>query len=86
MLAYPSGVALDSTGNLYIADTQNNRIREVSNGIIGTMAGTSGAIGFNGDGGPATSAQLGLPGGVAVDPAGDLYIADTVNKRIREVS
>ena len=79
------GVAVDSAGNLYIADTANNRIRKVSNGVITTVAG-NGTAGFSGDNGPATSAQLTDPEGVAVDSAGNLYIADTGNNRIRKVS
>jgi sugar lactone lactonase YvrE len=81
----PSSVAIDSSGNLYIADTLNNRIRKVSSGIIKTIAGT-GAAGYGGDGGPATSAQLNAPWGVTVDASGNLYIADTLNSRIRELS
>ncbi len=84
-LSNPQGVAVDSAGNLYIADTYNNRIRKVSNGIIGTVAG-NGSPGFSGDGGPATSASLYEPVGVAVDAEGNLYIADTANNRIRKVS
>ena len=76
---------MDSAGNLYIADTDNNRIRKVSNGVITTVAG-NGTQGFSGDNGPATSAQLNGPDGVAVDSAGNLYIADTDNNRIRKVS
>ena len=79
----PSGVALDSAGNLYIADTSNNRIRKISNGVITTVAGGGSVLGDNG---PATSAQLNGPTGVAVDSAGNLYIADTVSSRVREVS
>ena len=84
-LAPPFGVAVDGTGNLYIADTGNHRIRKVdSTGTITTIAGT-GERGFSGDEGPATEAQLALPNGVAVDGAGNLYIADTSNHRIRKV-
>src|ERR1019366_1857053 len=73
-LAGPGGVAADSAGNLYIADPSNYRIRKVSNGVITTAAGG----GSGGDNGPATSAQLNYPAGVAVDSAGNLYIADDV--------
>jgi hypothetical protein len=83
-LNYPEGVAVDAAGNLYIADTNNNRIRKVSNGAMTTVAG-NGTAGYSGDG-QATSAQLNYPGGVAVDAAGNLYVADTNNNRIREVS
>jgi sugar lactone lactonase YvrE len=83
----PDYVALDETGNLYIADTGNNRIRKVSaaTGTITTVAG-NGVEGFSGDRGPATEASLGLPGGLAVDGSGSLYFADTNNQRIRVVS
>jgi uncharacterized protein (TIGR03437 family) len=84
-LGYLLGVAVDSAGNLYIADTSNNRIRKVSNGVIATVAGSRAPF-FGGDNGPATSAQLWYPQGVAVDSAGNVYIADTLNNRIRKVS
>jgi hypothetical protein len=80
----PYGVAVDTTGNLYVADTNNNRIREVSGGTITTVAG-NGVVGSGGDGGPATSAQLYHPMGVALDTSGDIFIADTDNQRIRKV-
>ena len=81
----PSAIAVDSAGNLYIADTQNNVIRKVSGNVITTIAGT-GTAGFSGDGGPAVKAELNLPRGVAVDAAGNVYIADTYNWRIRVVT
>jgi len=84
-LSNPAGVAVDAAGNLYIADTSNDRIRKVSNGVITTVVGT-GTLGFAGDNGPATYAELSAPNGVAVDPAGNLYIADTGNNRIRKVT
>jgi uncharacterized protein (TIGR03437 family) len=84
-LDVPAGVAVDSAGNLYISDTGNNRIRKVSGGTITTVAG-NGIYGFSGDGGPATSASLYVPTGVAVDSAGNFYIADYYNNRVRKVS
>jgi sugar lactone lactonase YvrE len=85
-LRYPCGVAVDSAGNLFIADRDNNRIRKVStSGIITTVAG-NGSMGYSGDGGPATLAQLYSPFGVAIDPAGNLFIADAFNNRIRKVA
>jgi uncharacterized protein (TIGR03437 family) len=81
----PSGLAIDASGNLYIADTVNNRIRIVgTNGTITTAAGTE-IQGAAGDGGLANRAQLTFPEGVALDSAGNLYIADTWNGRIRKV-
>ena len=84
-LYFPDGVAVDAAGNLYIADTANQRIRKVSNGVITTVAG-NGASGFSGDNGPATSAELNFPSGIAVDAAGNLYIPEPYNNRIRKVS
>jgi hypothetical protein len=85
-LSNPAGIALDASGNLYIADTGNNRVRKVSvNGTITTVAGT-GVSGFSGDTGPAISAKLNSPSAVAVDAAGNLYIADGANYRVRKVT
>lgn len=94
-LSAPTGVALDGLGNLYIADNNNHRIRKVVPGAdgvvnggldetISTVAGI-GLLGFSGDGGPATSAKLFHPRGVAVDSFGSLYIADSLNQVIRKV-
>jgi hypothetical protein len=86
-LYYPYGVAADAAGNIYFADEVNDRIRKVtaSTGDISTVAGT-GTTGYSGDGGPATSAQLYWPHGVAVDAASNIYIADEDNERIRAVA
>ncbi|GAB3690750.1 hypothetical protein GCM10027592_08230 [Spirosoma flavus] len=85
-LAYPIGVAIDTLGNFYIVDSDNNRIRKVTtSGTITTVAG-NGTPGFSGDGGPATAASLDNPNSVAVDSLGNLYIADFNNHRIRKVT
>jgi sugar lactone lactonase YvrE len=85
-LGAPYSVAVDKAGNVYIADTFNNRIRKVtaSNGLIVTVAGT-GTQGYSGDGGLATSAKLNQPYGIAVDSAGNLYVTDTGNYRVRKI-
>ena len=79
-------LAVDHAGDLFIADALNNRVREVSvrGGMITTTAGT-GLAGYAGDNGPATSAALGLPLGVAVDSAGRLFVADAASNRVRRV-
>ena len=86
----PLGVAVDSSGNVYIADEGNNKIRKVSGGSVTTVAGTGDACPIStdpcGDGGPATAAKLESPSGLAVASDGTLYIADTDNHRIRRVS
>jgi uncharacterized protein (TIGR03437 family) len=81
----PRGVFVDAAGNLYIADTGNNRIRMVAGGIITTVAG-SGVQGFAGDGGLAVRAQLNRPSAVAADGAGNLFVVDSLNSRLRVVS
>jgi len=85
-LLQPTGVAVDTAGNIYIADRSNHRVRKVTpNGIISTVAGT-GVPGFGGDGFPAASTLLSLPTGVAIDAAGNLFITDYGNSRVRKVS
>ena len=86
-LAGPVGVGVDDSGNVYIADNGNDRIRKVdiASGIISTIAGT-GIPGFSGDNGPATAAKLNGPSDVAVDAAGNVYIADRQNNRIRKIT
>jgi len=83
-LSNPTGLAVDGAGHLYIADTNNHRIRMVSGGTITTVAG-SGIAGFGGDGGSPASAKLNYPTAVAIDSAGHLCIADSGNNRIRKV-
>ncbi len=86
-LSSPFGVALDSSGNLLIADTGNNRIRKITatTGIITTLAG-NGSLGYSGDGGPATAAQLYNPRAVVADASGNLLIADRGTCRVRKVT
>lgn len=84
-LAYPVGVAIDSSGNLFIADQRNQRVRRVNaSGIITTIAG-NGTTGYSGDGGPATNASFNFPVGVGVDGGGDVFVADQLNQRIRRI-
>jgi len=85
LLGQPQALAVDGGGNLYIADSQNAVIRQFANGSAPPVAG-NGHISFSGDGGPATSAQFDFPGGLAFDSAGNLYVVDGDNSRIREIA
>lgn len=86
-LYYPYGLAVDSKNNVYIADTSNNAVRKVTTaGIISTIAGIGGVAGYSGDGGLSTNALLSQPQAVAVDSAGNVFIADYGNCRVREIS
>src|SRR5439155_1668295 len=82
----PSSIVADSNGNLLIADTSNHRIRRVDakSGIITSVAG-NGQYSFSGDGGPAIAAALNTPMGITLDAAGNLFIADSYNQRVRRV-
>ena len=82
LLDAPDSVAVDAAGNVYLSDTGHNRVREVSNGTITTLAGTGNCC-YAGDGGPAGSAQLNAPGGLLVDSSGRLYVADSGNNAVR---
>jgi len=84
----PTGAALDASGNLYFSDQNNCVVREIvaSSGVVNTVAGTPGVCSYSGDNGPATSAQLNFPQGVAIDGSGNLYIADIGNSVVRRVS
>ena len=85
-LRSPRPLAVDGAGNVFFADENHIVLRlDASTGVLTLIAGT-GTAGFSGDGGPASSAQLNSPGGVAVDGSGNVYIADSGNSRIRKVS
>jgi hypothetical protein len=85
-LDHPWGIAIDAAGNVFFADNANDRVRKVSpDGIITTVAGT-GVEGFSGDGGPATKARLQNPLGLALDGAGNLYLSQWAQNRVRKVS
>jgi trimeric autotransporter adhesin len=86
-LLYPTAVAVDSFGNIFIADVSNNQIREVNaaTGIITTVAG-DGVFGYGGDGGKATQAEIAFPEGVTIDASDNIYIGDTYNNRVRKVN
>lgn len=84
-LGQPEGIAVDPSGNVYVAEAANHRVRKIAaDGTIQTIAGT-GVAGFSGDGGAASAAQLNQPYGLALDSNGNLYIADLGNSRVREV-
>ncbi|OWK45193.1 hypothetical protein [Fimbriiglobus ruber] len=83
----PSSLSVDAAGDVFVADTQNDRVRRIdaTTGVITTVAG-NGTAGFSGDGGPATAAQLNGPSsGLSVDAAGDVFVADTQNDRVRRI-
>src|SRR5204863_2464979 len=83
---YPNGVAVDAAGNLFIADTDNQRVRKVTpDGVITTLSG-NGTFGFGGDGGAPSSAQLAFPYSVAVDGSNTIFIDDTYSNRIRKIA
>ena len=85
-IGYPGTIALDSTGNSYIADSYSSHILKIDTAGTLTVAAGNGTVGYSGDGGPATSAALNHPEGVFVDAAGNIFIADTDNSVIREVA
>jgi sugar lactone lactonase YvrE len=85
-LNHPGQIAVDGAGNIYVAELNNNIIRKINtSGIISTIAGT-GIAGFSGDGGPATAAKLNSPYSIAIDVAGNMYIGDFNNQRVRKIN
>jgi uncharacterized protein (TIGR03437 family) len=84
-LNQPGSIVVDSSGNIYFADSGNHRVRKISNGTISTIAG-NGTAGYSGDGAAATAAMLNNPVGLAFDSSGNLYIADAANSVIREIT
>ncbi len=86
LISAPHGIAVDTSGNVIFADQGNNRIRKISStGIISTLAGND-TLGFSGDGGPASLAQISNPMGLSLDKNGNLYFADCYNYRIRKIT
>jgi uncharacterized protein (TIGR03437 family) len=85
-MAAPTGVATDSSGNVYFSDTLSASVRKVSGGNVNNFAGTPGTVGFIGDGAAATAAAINYPSGLAIDSSNNVYICDTFNNRIRKVT
>ena len=86
-LNVPTDIVPDGKGGFFFTDKLNHTVRQVSSaGTIVTVAGTPGSAGFSGDSGPALEAKLYLPAGLAIDAAGDLYVADSGNNRIRKLT
>ncbi|MGA7683470.1 MAG: SMP-30/gluconolactonase/LRE family protein [Terriglobales bacterium] len=86
IVSFPTGLAFDTAGNVYFSDSGNQRVRKIdTHGKISTIAG-NGTAGFGGDGGLATAAELSEPWGLAFDAAGNLYIGDVINERVRIVN
>src|SRR5262245_50592328 len=85
MLSFPTGLLFDTGGNMLVSDSNNNRIRKITpTGIISTIAGT-GTPGYSGDGGPALQAQLNSPWGLSLDKAGNIFFTDVLNSAVRKI-